>query len=344
MSQCSTPTAVCVSNGEVFIADTNNHRVRKILRDGQIVTIAGTGEDGYNGDNQPATSAQLCWPIAVFVSSNQVYISEGLGNRVRKILQNGMIQTIAGNGKGGFSGDGGLAVNSQVSGPRGLFVTDDEEVYISDNGNHRVRKIGRNGIITTIAGTGIAGYNGDDQLATNATLYDPQGIFVYENEIYISDMTNKRVRKISQNGMITSISAEKISTFSTIVYKGEIYISGFISNEILKYTDGRFKPIIGYETPKSRKSTNAANILINPAGLWIDDSKIYIADFKNHRVLKVDEFGKVTTIAGTGKPGYSGDVPFDFDKYPHIGPKKKQLIKPFPRSYHDLIVSFNDSF
>ena len=152
MAQLFSPSGVFVSNGEVFIADAYNDRVRKVLRNGEIVTIAGTGEWGYNGDDQLATDAKLEWPHSVVVSSsNQVYISEVAGQRIRKIDRNGIISTIAGNG---YNGDGQLAINAQLNCPSGLFVTEDEEVLLADDGNNRVRKIDRNGIITTIAGNG----------------------------------------------------------------------------------------------------------------------------------------------------------------------------------------------
>jgi len=180
------PHGVFVSNGEVFICDTFNHRVRKLLRNGQIVTIAGTGECSGDGC-QLATNAQLNHPHSVVVSSSdQVYISESHGHRIRKIDQRGIISTIAGNGIKGYDGDGQLAVNAKLSYPCALFVTEDDEVLCCDENNHRVRKIDqRNGIITTIAGNGIGGYNGDDQLATSASLNRPSSVFQYKHDIYM---------------------------------------------------------------------------------------------------------------------------------------------------------------
>ena len=127
MIQLKFPQGVFVSNGQVYIADSGNHRVRKLLHNGQIVTIAGTGKKGYNGDGQLAVNAQLNYPSSVIVSSsNQVYIAEMDGHRIRKIDQNGIISTIAGTGEDGYSGDGQLAVHSKLYRPRGLFVTEDE--------------------------------------------------------------------------------------------------------------------------------------------------------------------------------------------------------------------------
>ena len=183
MAELDAPSDVFVSGGEIYIADTNNHRVRKVLRNGQITTIAGTGIRGYNGDGQLATNAQLDCPYSVVVSSSaQVYILEF--SRIRKIDRNGIISTIAGTGNEGFNGDDQLATHAHLYNPRGLFVTDDEEVLFADTFNHRVRKVDRNGIISTIAGNENQGYNGDDQLATNASLDNPTSVFQYKNEIY----------------------------------------------------------------------------------------------------------------------------------------------------------------
>ena len=157
------PSGVFVSNGEVFIVDACNYRVRKLLRNGQITTIAGVADLRNQSE-----AMELNCPYSVVVSSSyQVYISEWFGHRIKKIDQCGVISTIAGTGKRGFDGDGQLAVNALLNCPCGLFVTDDEEVLFADSVNNRVRKIG-NGVITTIAGNGEIGYNGDNLLATNA--------------------------------------------------------------------------------------------------------------------------------------------------------------------------------
>ena len=133
-----------VSNDEVYMTGSDN-RVIKKLRNGQLVTIAGTGKDGHDGDGQPATEASFSYPSCVIVSpSNQVYISDG--SRIRKIDRNGIITTIAGNGteeKPRFFSH--LAIHTKVVGPCGMFVTDDEEVLFCDFGHHLVRKIDRNG-------------------------------------------------------------------------------------------------------------------------------------------------------------------------------------------------------
>ena len=355
------PYGMYVSNGEVFIADNDNHCVRKLLLDGQIVSIAGDGNmgwGGYEGDGQSATDSQLFYPACVVVSSsNQVYISEEGNNRIRKIDRHGIISTIAGTGVEGYNGDNQLAIHAQLNYPRGLFVTEDEEVFFCDCGNQRVRKIDRHGMISTIAGTGEEGYNGDDILATSAILSYPENVYVYKNEIYITDPDNHRIRKVLQNGIITTIAGteefgyngdDQPAIHSTLyvpkgicVHNDRIYFSDYYNNRVrMILPNGIIKTIAGNGIGRDDGDTMLAieAALKHPTGLFVDDSGIYICCSNHSTIRKVDSNGIIETIIGTGERGYSGDVPFDFEKYPHIGPKKKSLIKPFPHAYHDLIV------
>ena len=202
-------------------------------------------------------------------------------------------------------GDGQLATSASVYFPTSVFKYK-QEIYIADAGNYRVRKTDRNGMISTIAGNGDDGYNGDGILATKASLH-PHFIYVHNDQIYISDIFNYSIRKIDQNGIIT-----------TIAGTGECGYNG----------DGQL-------------AIHAQ--LDDPSGICVDvDSQIYITDSRNHCIRKIDQNGIISTIAGTGEKGYSGDVPFDFKKYPHIGPRKKPKIKPFPHAYHDVIIYCND--
>ena len=348
------PFGVFVSNGEVFICDKGNNCVRKLLRNGQIVTIVG-------GNRTSRKEEEVKFPMSVVVSSsNQVYISEK--SRIRKIDQNDVISTIAGTGVSGYNGDNQLAVDAQLCNPRGLFVTDEEEVFFCDRDNHRVRKIDRFGIISTVAGTGECGYNGDDILATSAKLYEPISVFVHRNEIYIADRINNRIRKVLQNGIIKTIagtgvngyngydqpatSAKLSHPYGLFVHNDYVYISDYYNYRIRKILpNGIIQTIAGtgirsggFDFGDGKLATESN--LRTPVGIFVDDSGIYITCNDDARVRKIDSNGILATIVGTGVQGYSGDVPFDFEKYPHIGPKKKQLIKPFPKSYHDLTVFF----
>jgi len=248
------PQSVFVSNGEIFLVTQN--RVRKLVRNGQIVTIAGTGMQVSNGDGQPANLAQLNDPPTVFVSSSdQVYISEYYGHRIRKIDRNGIISTIAGIGLFGFNGDDQLAVNAKLNCPMGLFVTDEDEILIADMGNNRVRRIDRCGVITTIAGTDGQGFNGDDQLATSASLLLPTSVFQYKGEIYICELHGHRIRKIGVDGMIKTIAGTGVA--------------GYNGDGIM--------------------ATNAQ--INNPFCVHVHNDQVYFSDCLNNRIRKIDGNG-----------------------------------------------------
>src|SRR5665213_232323 len=145
-----------------------------------ITTVAGDSILGYNGDTILATSAELNDPMGVTVdASGNIYIAE-YGNRIRKVtVSTGIITTIAGNGNNGFSGDNGLAVNAKLNHPYGMALDNSGNLYIADRFNNRIRKVNfGTGIITTIAGDSIQGYNSDGILATAAELYWPTGVVV----------------------------------------------------------------------------------------------------------------------------------------------------------------------
>src|SRR3989338_2068283 len=145
-AQLNNPAGLFVSkSGEVFFADYGNHRIRKILTNGNIVTIAGNGIKGYSGDNDLATNAKINSPYGVYVSKGGEVLFTDFGNhRIRKILTNGNITTIAGNGIPGYSGGNGLAKLAQITSPAGIYVSKDGEVFFTDYGNHGIRKILKN--------------------------------------------------------------------------------------------------------------------------------------------------------------------------------------------------------
>ena len=165
---------------------------------GIISTIAGTGIAGYSGDNGAATDAQLYNPKGVAVdSSGNIYIADSSNHRIRKVDSSGNISTIAGTGTAGYSGDGGFATDAQLYNPKGVAVDSSDNIYIADSSNNRIRKVDSSGIISTIAGTGIAGYSGDNGAATDAQLYNPNGIVVDStNNIYTADTYNHAIRKL----------------------------------------------------------------------------------------------------------------------------------------------------
>ncbi|MFE3375989.1 NHL domain-containing protein [Streptomyces anulatus] len=254
-AQLNGPREVAVDRaGAVYVADSSNHRVRKITADGQISTVAGSGVAGFSGDGGPATAARLNLPMGVAVdSAGALYVCDYHNQRVRKITANGQISTVAGSGVAGFAGDGGPAVIAQLRNPYAVVVNSDGELFIADSSNHRVRKITADGQISTVAGTGSAGYGGDDGPATSAKLNTPLGVVVDSTGIlYISDYQNHRVRKVTPEGQISTIAGKGTAGFG------------------------------GDDGPAASAQLN------NPLGLAVDCvDTLYIADYSNHRVRKI---------------------------------------------------------
>ncbi|HXP50549.1 MAG TPA: T9SS type A sorting domain-containing protein [Bacteroidia bacterium] len=262
------------STGNLYIADWDNSRIRKIDQNGVISTIAGNGKFTYSGDGGPAVSSGLNGPTGVFSDpQGNVYLTDIGNGRIREITTQGKIFTVAGNGSYGFSGDGGPATASSFKDPTGVVLDDSGNVYVADVFNNRIRKINKTGIITTIAGNGVAGYAGDGGPATLAELYYPTGIAIdNEDNIYIADEDNNRIRKISSGGIITTVAGDGTASFS------------------------------GDEGPATLAGLNF------PAGVAIDKlNNLYIADAVNNRIRMVNTKGVISTIAGNGVPNYEGD-------------------------------------
>ena len=353
---------VFVSNDEVFITDTKNHRVRKVLKNGDIVTIAGNGSQGYNGEDLPATEAQLNSPVSVFVSSSdEVYICESDGNRIRKIKKDGNIVTVVGTGKHGYNGDNILATDANLNCPFGIFVTDVGVIYIAEWQGHRIRKVQTNRIISTIAGNGHKAFGGDNALAVNATLDSPSSVTLSPNgEVFISEHYSNRIRKIQKDGIIVTVAGTGYTgyngddqpatkahihgpAFVKISRHGEVYFSEFYGHRIRKVLhDGTIQTVVGigsYSPTSLKEGLPAQQSYIDCSGFFLtEDDECYVASSSKCCVKKIDRNGILTTFAGTGEQGYGGDVPFDFKKYPHLG-KKKQFSKRegwFVKAYYDM--------
>jgi RHS repeat-associated protein len=259
------------ATGNIYIADSNNNRIRKVDTNGIITTVAGDGGYYYDGDGGGAIYHSINSPgqIAVDAAGN-IYIAEY--NRIRKVDTNGIITTVAGNGSYRYSGDGGPATAAGIH-TEGVAVDAAGNLYISDNYNNRIRKVDTNGIITTVAGNGVDGYGGDGGLATAAKLRRPTGVAVdAAGNIYICDNWNYRIRKVDTSGIITTVAGNGVDG-----YGGD---GGPATAAKLSLPDG---------------------VAVDAAG------NIYIADQWNQRIRKVDTRGIITTIAGNGVDGYGGD-------------------------------------
>ncbi len=264
-------------NGDVLIADYYNYRVRRIAPDGTISTLAGNGAGGYHGDGGPATSSQLFQPMAVAVdTARNYYIADTFGNSVRKVTPDGTITTLAGAaGVRGYAGDGGPAATALLNRPRGVLADSSGNIYISDSDNERVREItASTGNIATVAGTGTAGYSGNGALAIDGQVTSPCGLALDSTlDLFIADFGNNVIREITVNN-------------SYIVFAAGVYNPGY-------YGDGAGATSAYLNSPSSVAMDSAGNT--------------YIADSYNNAIRKVDTAGIITTVAGNGTAGYTGD-------------------------------------
>lgn len=193
------------TNNNLYIVDQNNYRVRMVNSSGLISTVVGTGVAGFSGDGGPATAAKLVAPIGLACHPMGGLIM-GDAERIRTISASGIINTIAGTGISGFSGDGGMAAAAKIFGPSDFAYDAAGNLYFSDENNHRIRKITPTGIISTVAGTGTAGFSGDGGPASSAKIFAPVGLVLDTNGVlYFADNHNNRIRRIDASGNISTI-------------------------------------------------------------------------------------------------------------------------------------------
>jgi len=210
------PIGVAVDgSGNVYIADTYNHRVRKVAANGTITTVAGNGGAGYLGDGGAATAAELNYPFSVTLdAAGNLYIADYGNNRIRKVtVSSGVITTVVGNGTQGFGGDGGSATAAALNQPVSVAMDANGNLYIADYGNNRIRGVS-NGVISTVAGNGSLGFSGDGGPATSAQVYAPRGVAVdSKGNLYIADTYNQRIREVT-SGVIFSIAGNGVVGFA----------------------------------------------------------------------------------------------------------------------------------
>jgi len=262
--------------GNLYIADYSNNVIRKVNTSGTISTYAGNNTAGYSGDGAAATTAQLNgpWGLAMDPSGN-LYVSDYNNYVIRKITPTGTISTFAGSNVPGSAGDGGAATAAQIYRAVGICLDDTGNLYIADSWNHKIRKVSTTGIMSTIAGTGTAGYSGDGSAATAAKLNYPYGVAITSSgKLYIADYSNYVVREVNTpTGNIATVAGN-----NTYGYSG----------------DG--------SVPTLAQLSHPVAVAIDPT-----QTKLYISDMDNNRVRMATNPPNITTYAGTGSGGYTGD-------------------------------------
>jgi uncharacterized protein (TIGR03437 family) len=313
--------------GNVYFSESGNHRVRKVAPDGTITTYAGNGVSGFTGDNGPATSASLNYPVGLALDAQgNLYIADYQNHRIRRVSPQGTITTIAGNGTAGFSGDGGPATQAAIN-ASGVGASTTGEIYIADLWNNRIRRVSQQGVITTVAGNGTAGFSGDGGPATAAALNQPYDVQVdAQGVLYISDYNNVRIRRVS-NGTIStyvgngftgsggdgSPAAEAPHNYAfavSIAPSGALLIGDTSGHRVKSVTNGILKFIAGNGRQiTSPDGAPAIVALLNgPHGVRLERSgELLIADTYNHQIRRIRANGTLVNVAGTGEPNFSGD-------------------------------------
>lgn len=330
----NSPQGVALDSvGNIYVSDRSNHRIRKItVATGVITTVAGTGGNSFTGDGGPATSANLNNPRGIALDgAGNIYIADTSNNRIRMVTAStGVITTVAGNGAATFAGDGGAATAASVFDPRGVAVDAAGTIFVADFGNQRIRMVSA-GIISTVAGTGTAGFSNDGGQAISANLNNPLSVAVDAvGNIYVADFFNTRIRRFRVGATITTVAGNGTQGISgdggpataasfngpvgvALDTLGNIYVADDFNNRIRKITGppGVIASVAGNGTAGGAGDGNLATgaNLSSPAGVAVDSARnIYVADLNNHRIRKVTvATGIITTVVGNGVQAFAGD-------------------------------------
>lgn len=326
--------AIADTKGNIYVAETGNSRIRLIKPTGEVSTFAGSDSNpfgGFSGDSGLATNAMLSVPIGLALDPSGALLVVDNGNdRIRKIdLTSNIITTIIGKSRFGFSGDGGVATKAMLGGPEGLVTDKNGVIFIVDTLNNRIRKIDKDGVISTIVGNGKNEFSGDSGLALEAGLNFPSAVALDSGgNLFIADMFNSRIRKVDVNSkIITTVAGNgktpfnvdvALATDASLPFPTSLAIDS--KNNILILSAGRIckvdasgkiTRIAGNENQDFAGDNGLAiNATFNvPNSITIDKSdNIFVADSFNHRVRRIDAITSiVTTVAGNGSPNFGSD-------------------------------------
>jgi uncharacterized protein (TIGR03437 family) len=326
--------------GDLFIADSANNRIRRVSPTGVITTVAGTGEYGLSGDGGSAINAKLGLPTGIALDNNgNLFFAERGNNLVRRISPDGIITTVAGGGAPSYNptllhgsagqavGDGGPATKAILAGPAGIALDAEGSLFIADSFNNRIRKVSSDGFIATVAGNGAGGLSGDGGSALDAQINFPIGVAVDDKgNLFVGQFVG--VREVAANGTITTIAGGKSSGFSgdggpatsasfanafaiARDSTGNLYIADTANNRIRKISpEGIIVTAAGGEkaAPTGDGGPAGSAEITEPLAVASDSrGNVFIADNGNNRIRMVSANGIITTVAGTGTRGFSGD-------------------------------------
>ncbi len=339
-AQLEYPDGIAVdAAGNVYVSDLAANVVRLIAANGTVSTYAGQGTAGYTGDGGAAAQAQLSAPMGLALdAAGNLYIADSGNNAVRKVAKGGVITTFAGNGSAGFSGDGAAANLGALNQPEGVAADPAGLVYIADTFNNRVRVVALGGIIQTAAGTGVSSFEGDGGAPATAGFFLPTDVATDgAGNLYIADYGNSRIRLVTQGKIQTIVGGTGGQTIineavaTTIRLNGPTGVAVDGSGDVfvaegsigtgtgLAVGDFRVWAINGagvvstaagngIESYSGDNGAATAAQLNIPSAMTLDTAgNLYIADTANNRVRKITPAGTITTAAGTGAAGYSGD-------------------------------------
>jgi hypothetical protein len=334
-AELNQPTGVAVyTNAQsqvfVFIADNQNNRIREVnLTSGIITTVAGDGVKGYNSDGIQATAAELYSPTGVAVdASGNLYIADFANERIRKVNTTGVISTVAGNGTWGYTGDNGQATVAELADPWSVAVDSSGNLYLTEISDSRVREVKTSGLISTVVGDGTNGFTGDSGPASDASLNGPTGIALdAAGDLFIADTGNNRVREVNHSSqIITTFAGNGTGNFAgdngqasaaeldspagvALDSAGDLFIADG-SNRVreVNHTSTVITTFAGGANPGDGNSAATAEIN-GPTAVAVDSAgDIFIADTSNNRIREVNHStGLISTIAGNGIQGYSGN-------------------------------------
>ena len=300
-AQFNYPSGVAVdSSGTVYVADIYNSRIRKISSAGVVTTLAGSGTAGFADGT--GSIAQFNYPLGIAVdSSGTVYVGDYYNHRIRKITPAGAVTTLAGSTAGFADGTGSAA---QFNYPFGVAVDSSGTVYVGDSGNQRIRKITPAGVVTTLAGSGTAGFA--DGTGSAAQFYNPSGVAVDPSgTVYVADRYNQRIRKITPAGVVTTLAGSGTAGFAdgtssaaqfnypegvAVGSSGTVYVGDSSNHRIRKITSsGVVTTLAGSGIADFADGTGSSAQFSSPQGVAVDSSgTVYVADTNNHRIRKVE--------------------------------------------------------